>query len=1110
MPSFAKVATVLSLAGAASAAVTAAMGTVARFPCTTTDTTTGVKSANQDACDYATIVASISFCAADTGSLSGNYGDVDGGGYKNLGYIPKNSECVIDSASGDYFCGFTGASGALGATCSSDSECLGNIYCNDNFGEVNSAGVCGGSTDETEGAICYDGCVVGNFLCNAGVCDTDSFACFPQADAADAVQASARARARRDNAPRGSDCPASHSACPLSSGSSGFECVDVLSNLEQCGACASSGGVDCTAIPGVEAVGCVEGRCEIWSCDDAHVWDEKSASCVKDDSTPTHQKIVIRTAAAFDSFSGVSELTVELSQHTTSITFNAASPLRLIGAVAVLESNNQRYAAKAFKLNEASETVTIEFSKELPAEKVVLGLAWEGSLEEGGSLGYYRIPYPEDAETSGARYSAVTSFQPALARRAFPCFDHPAQKAKFTLSLISPKGLTSLANTAEVSRASSEGAFPTSTIITKEFLAGEEGRLGEVDGVSAVVLGGEWELVEFEETPKISTYLVCWAVGHFSSIASSYVSPLTQQTIPLRVHAATPFGHIERGMGKLALDTLSSVMPIYEKLFDIPYALSKLDILVCDAFDAGAMENYGLICGRTSQLLHDPSSSGMATMFQVVATVGHEAAHQWFGNAVTPAWWDDLWLNEGFATLMGEIIVLDEIRPGWNVHPAFIKFHRTAALTLDALRNSHPVQMECADDAESTVMQVFSNYLKKHLYGSATSNDLWSAMSEVSGQDVGSLMSSWTTQVGFPVVTVTEEKGGIRLHQSRFLANLAPEEDTTLWSIPLDIQLAGEGTRRAPVVMSSKTLNVSLDTKYLYTINSETSGFYRVCYPPDYLSRLGEAASKPNSPLSVSDRLGILQDAIVLSESGYTRTSSTLNYIEATKSLATDDEVLMWTEVSSYLRRMRNTWWEEDEDVLEALDAFARSLFGPLVESFGFSHVEGDSEGRQLLRILVVTSAAAAEVPAALNYIKTSFNLLVMGQGDATTIDLAPVIISEAIKHGGEAEYNIVMAIYKNPPTPQHQMAALAGLTAARDPALVQRTIGLMLGGEVSDQLMSQFLVGLAENPVSRRTVWQLVQGGWAALEHQFAGSMNLGKVVQLAFQSSFRFFSSL
>ncbi|KAI5480623.1 hypothetical protein MNV49_000319 [Pseudohyphozyma bogoriensis] len=303
-------AVLLSLLAASAHAFTFTTG-AGRFDCTVT-TATGT-TGNQDACDYDTIFAAASadpigqFCIADVAGNAGTYGTVDGA-YKNEGYIPRNSVCTKDPNGTNWYCGYVGAecnpadtgadtncdngscvanaasslggycAGALGSDCSADSDCSGNLYCTDQAGDINAhvPPTCGGGVASGElGATCDDGCNGGDYLCSEGTCDPTTLSCIST------LSASARARARRDNTPRGSRCPASHSACPLPG--AGFECIDTATNVEQCGACASQGGINCAEIPGVESVGCVDGQCEIWSCAETHVWDASSASCLVSD-----------------------------------------------------------------------------------------------------------------------------------------------------------------------------------------------------------------------------------------------------------------------------------------------------------------------------------------------------------------------------------------------------------------------------------------------------------------------------------------------------------------------------------------------------------------------------------------------------------------------------------------------------------------------------------------------------------------------------------------------------------------------------------------------------------------------------------------------------------
>jgi len=260
-----------------------------RFPCSTI--VSGVVVVDQTACSDANIASlQTPGCEYVPGMT------VDGDGFKNFGPIPTGSTCVLASAGGGFYCGIAGAAcssdancdngscdtttglctGGLGDPCTLDSECTGNIYCLNPNQESTGAAVCGFSdTTDGTGALCDDGCVAGNFLCISNVCDGNTGTCFPTL-----AGASQRARSRRDNiTPRGSRCPASHTACAVSGLAKGFECIDTTSNLEQCGACASQGGVDCTALPGVDAVGCVAGQCEIWACAEGFIWDAESSSC---------------------------------------------------------------------------------------------------------------------------------------------------------------------------------------------------------------------------------------------------------------------------------------------------------------------------------------------------------------------------------------------------------------------------------------------------------------------------------------------------------------------------------------------------------------------------------------------------------------------------------------------------------------------------------------------------------------------------------------------------------------------------------------------------------------------------------------------------------------
>ncbi|GAA5869000.1 hypothetical protein JCM16303_000332 [Sporobolomyces ruberrimus] len=835
---------------------------------------------------------------------------------------------------------------------------------------------------------------------------------------------------------------------------------------------------------------------------------------------PLHYNLTVKTSFP-SSFSGVVEITLNLVESTSSISINTAAPLVLLGGIIV--SNGQRIPVIEAIRHEEEETTDLRFGETIETGQAVLVLRWEGAFEKDKMIGYYRVNADQKAESDD--FFAVTQFQPVSARKAFPCFDHPAKKATFAISLLSPAGYHSLSNMPELSRSSVDGALRSTEMATAEFLEGKEGLIAESTS-SKDCETREWELVEFKTSPKMSTYLVAWAVGRFESIESSYTSPLTKEVVPLQILGFASQQHIAKGQGQLALDTLAASLPLYEKYFGIPYELGKHDLLVVDSFDAGAMENWGLTTSRKDNILWDEKSSGAAGKRQVVETIAHEVAHQWFGNLVTLGWWDELWLNESFATLVGEILIVNDLYPDWNVHSTFHKLYRSPALQLDSLRSSHPIKMSC--DKESEISQSFdaicyqkgcsvlkmlisiigedkflsgtSDYLTEHKNGTATAKDLWRALSKSSGIEVEAVLDSWINKVGFPVITVEEVGDELKLRQNRFLSsgNLKPEEDDALWTIPLTVASVGSTAEPRLIMMSTRELSIT-KPEGVYFLNVGTAGTYRVAYPPSHLAKLAEEANKPESSLSLSDRIGLVQDVVTLSEAGYLSTTAAFDLFQR---LGNEKEFLVWTEIADGFRRILDVWWEQPEEVLAALRAFARSLFEPLVEKLGFEHSEEDDDTKRRFRTMVIAASAAAEVPSALEWIKWSFTLMLAGQTTPSSADSSLTIVSEAVWHGSEREYEASRQIYSDAPTPQHKMAAIAGLCGSQKIELLQQTAMMLSTGQVAPEDMPKFLYGLAHNPRSRRLVWGFFQQAWPGLEQTFKRSMLLGKIAAASFES--------
>lgn len=299
------------------------------------------------------------------------------------------------------------------------------------------------------------------------------------------------------------------------------------------------------------------------------------------------------------------------------------------------------------------------------------------------------------------------------------------------------------------------------------------------------------------------------------------------------------------------------------------------------------MENWGLVTYRTTAVLFDEENSDPKFKNRVAYVVAHELAHQWFGNLVTMDWWNELWLNEGFATWVGWLAT-DHLHPDWNVWPQFVSEGMQTAFTLDSLRSSHPIEVPVKDALDvdqifdsisylkgSSVIRMLathlgqdvflkgvSNYLRAHSYGNAKTTDLWKALSESSGQDVPALMDPWIQKIGFPVVTVAEEPGQISVKQSRYLStgDVRAEDDSTTWWVPLGLE-GKVGTKGVtPIGLLKKEDTIRDVDDSFYKLNKDTAGFYRTSYPPARLAKLG----------SQTDRLTLL-DKIGMS-SGYIRT----------------------------------------------------------------------------------------------------------------------------------------------------------------------------------------------------------------------------------------------
>ncbi|KAL4886368.1 peptidase family M1-domain-containing protein [Aspergillus karnatakaensis] len=738
--------------------------------------------------------------------------------------------------------------------------------------------------------------------------------------------------------------------------------------------------------------------------------------------------------------------------------------------------------AKASEItyDQKSERVTLRFPEQLPHSDIVVCISFTGTMNNA-MAGFYRSKYKAVVEPThdtpkegDFHFMLSTQFESCDARRAFPCFDEPNLKATFDFEIEVPKGQTAISN------------MPVKT---------------ERNGSKP-----ELKVVSFDTTPVMSTYLLAWAIGDFD-----YVEALTERkyqgkSIPVRVYTTKGL----KEQARFALECAHRTVDYFSEVFEIEYPLPKADLLAVHEFAMGAMENWGLVTYRTTAVLFDEGKSDTRYKNRIAYVVAHELAHQWFGNLVTMDWWDELWLNEGFATWVGWLAV-DHFYPEWNIWSQFVAEGVQQAFQLDSLRASHPIQVPVKNALEvdqifdhisylkgSSVIRMLSThlgretflrgvaqYLKAHAYGNATTNDLWSALSQASDQDVNSFMDPWIRKIGFPVVTVSEETGQLDIRQNRFLStgDAKPEEDQTTWWIPLGIKAGLDLTAQEPRALVSKVDTIQgLGQESVYKINKDLSGFYRTNYSPARLEKLGKALDL----LSTEDKIGLIGDAAALAVSGEGTTAALLSLLEGFKD---EQNYLVWSQISSSVGNLRSVF-SQNQAVAEGLKKFARGLSSPAADKIGWEFKPNEEYLTVQLRKLLIAMSGLAGNESIVSEAKRRFGLWASEEDkSAIHTNLRSTIFSIAVLEGTRTEYDSVKDEYLKTDTVDGKEICLAALGRTKDAALVDDYLDFVFSDKVAIQDVHNGAVSLAANSKVRHLLWEYLKRNWDSVETRLSAN---------------------
>ncbi|EZF25689.1 hypothetical protein H112_02004 [Trichophyton rubrum D6] len=799
-----------------------------------------------------------------------------------------------------------------------------------------------------------------------------------------------------------------------------------------------------------------------------------------DNVKPLHYDLTLEPNFEDFSFQGSVQIDLEVVKETSSITLNA---LDITINTAALETNGTEIATSSpVSYDKDKQTATITLGQKIAAcSKARLNLKFTGTLNDN-MAGFYKCSY-KDAN-GNQKYMASSQMEPTDCRRAFPCFDEPSLKAEYTVTLIADKDMTCLSNMDVASETE----------------------------VKSTMVSHPRKAVKFNKSPLMSTYLVAFIVGHLNYIETKAFR------VPIRVYA-TPDQNIEHG--RFSLDLAAKTLAFYEKAFNNEYPLPKMDMVAVPDFAAGAMENWGLVTYRIVDVLYDEKTTGAATKERIAETVQHELAHQWFGNLVTMDFWDGLWLNEGFATWMSWYSC-NVFYPEWNVWQTYVIDNLQQALSLDSLRSSHPIEVPVkrADEITqifdaisyskgSAVLRMISKYMgeekflegvkayiKKHAYGNTTTSDLWAALSEASGKPIDKVMDIWTKQVGFPVLTVKENKGNssITVQQNRFLrtGDVKAEDDKTLYPVVLALKGSDGIDQSAVLSQRSEEIKVNLD---FYKLNADHSSLFRTCYTPERLEKLGEDAKAGR--LTVEDKAGMIADAGVLAASGYQKTSGSLSLLKA---FDQENEFVVWNEILTRLGSIRGAWMFEDEETKTALKTFQRNLVSQKAHELGWTFSDKDGHVLQQYKALMFSAAGSAGDEKVVAAATEMFKKFSEGDYDAIHPNIRGSVFDIALRNGGEKEWQTVFDRYKNAPTSAEKNTALRCLGSCEKPEIVQKTLDLTLSEEVRIQDIYMPMSGLRSHSAGILARWKWLQDNWEPLTKRLPPAFSmLGSVIQIA-----------
>ncbi len=785
-------------------------------------------------------------------------------------------------------------------------------------------------------------------------------------------------------------------------------------------------------------------------------------------ATPQNYKLTLAPDFSTDTFAGAETIQIEVLQPTKTIVLNAAE---IKFEKASITSGNATQTAKILEDPE-KQTIILALDKQIPPGSATIEITYTGVLNDQ-LRGFYL-----GRDEEGNKY-AVTQFEATDARRAFPSFDEPAYKATFDLTITADKDLAIISN---------------SRILT-----------------DTPDSSGTKHTVHFATTPKMSSYLLAIAVGHFEFVEGS------ADGIPIRVWTMSG----KKQLATFALETAEHVLQYYDHYFAIKYPYAKLDLIALPDFSAGAMENTGCITFREVLLLLNQQRASLDSKKRVASVIAHEMAHQWFGDLVTMQWWDDVWLNEGFATWMSSKPI-EAWHPEWHAELDDVQ-ETTQSLDLDSLENTRPIHQHAETPAQilelfdgiaygkaAAVLRMLESYLgpetfqagvnlylKQHAYGNATATDFWTALTQASKKPVDKIMSTFVNQPGVPIISIgvkcSKNADNIVLDQRWYFydrARFAANNSDQLWMVPVCFKAEGSLKTHANCTLlqeqQQQTTSLGGCPSWMYA-NRDARGYYRSSYTPADLETM---AKNVESVLTPAERMMLLTDAWASMRVGRITIGDYLTLVNGFHTerdyLVIDQLLVQLNYVSQYLinngdRTAFNNWM--------------RHLFASTAQQVGWEVKPGETEEQRALRGALLHALGAAQDPQAQAEAKKLAEQDLDHPGSVQKELVIPAL-EVAATNGDAALYEKVMARLKAAHDPEQHSLYSQILADFTDPALVKQSLNFFISPDVRSQDVDLLLSRELLKPTTQPEAWDFIQSHWNDIQNT-GGAFLSGKIVQ-------------